>query len=300
MNLVTPLSPPRYNTHTLSSRKVDITTPGIRTVLTSLAQSEVPSADQDTDLFVKISAPIYLRVVPPPSLTASSTSATPASDILENFMSSWTRLVGDPVLSKWIVIVLAMSVTLNGYLLKGIALGLAGKGKVFGWDQKIESIVAPAAIVPEGRRPAFSLQTVNSRLKKARPPPFVTPPSSASEPSTPDSETDDAPLSDSHQVRPLEQLIDIFENGPKPSSVALELLNDEEVILLAQNGKIAAYALEKVLGNLERAVKIRRALICMSIMLSHSAGNQLTLFDTPSTSVQHKVSGRLSGAHEGL
>lgn len=261
MNLVTPLSPPRYNTPTLSSRKVDITTPGIRTILTSLAQSEAPSTGQDTDLFVKISAPIYVRVVPPPSLTAS-TSSTPASDFLENFMSSWTRLVGDPVLSKWIVIVLAMSVTLNGYLLKGIALGLTGKGKVFGWDQKIESIVAPAAIVPEGHRPTFSLQTVNSRLKKARPPPVITPPSSVSEPSTPVSDCEESPLSDSQQIRPLEELIDIWENGPKPSSVALALLNDEEVIMLAQNGKIAAYALEKVLGNLERAVKIRRALIC--------------------------------------
>jgi len=43
-------------------------------------------------------------------------------------------------------------------------------------------------------------------------------------------------------------------------------LNDEEVILLAQNGKIAMYALEKILGNdeLERAVRIRRALVCKS------------------------------------
>ena len=46
----------------------------------------------------------------------------------------------------------------------------------------------------------------------------------------------------------------------------LKLLNDEEIILLSQNGKIAAYALEKSLGldkkGLERAVRIRRALIC--------------------------------------
>jgi len=43
--------------------------------------------------------------------------------------------------------------------------------------------------------------------------------------------------------------------------VSLSLLNDEEVILLSQNGKIAAYALEKMLGDNERAVLIRRALI---------------------------------------
>jgi len=40
--------------------------------------------------------------------------------------------------------------------------------------------------------------------------------------------------------------------------------SNDEVIMLAQNGKIQAYALEKVLGDLEHAVTIRRALICKS------------------------------------
>lgn len=40
-----------------------------------------------------------------------------------------------------------------------------------------------------------------------------------------------------------------------------ESLSDEEVIMLVQKGKMASYALEKVLGDLERAVSIRRALI---------------------------------------
>ena len=41
--------------------------------------------------------------------------------MVEAFMSSWSSLVGDPVVSKWIVCFLAVSVALNGYLLKGIA-----------------------------------------------------------------------------------------------------------------------------------------------------------------------------------
>ncbi|KAG2217475.1 hypothetical protein INT45_010761 [Circinella minor] len=40
-----------------------------------------------------------------------------------------------------------------------------------------------------------------------------------------------------------------------------EQLNNEEVIALVQAGKMAPYALEKVLGDFERAVSIRRALI---------------------------------------
>jgi len=54
-----------------------------------------------------------------------------------------------------------------------------------------------------------------------------------------------------------------FENGPRPLSDSLALLNNEEIILLAQNGEVAEYALEKVLepAKLEWAVRIRRALI---------------------------------------
>jgi hydroxymethylglutaryl-CoA reductase (NADPH) len=59
-------------------------------------------------------------------------------------------------------------------------------------------------------------------------------------------------------VRPFEECVKIFENGPD----GVDVLNDEEVILLAQEGKIASYALEKVLRDFERAVRVRRAIIC--------------------------------------
>ena len=44
---------------------------------------------------------------------------------VSDLMTSLTRMVADPLLSKWIVILLAISVSLNGYLLKGIAAGLS-------------------------------------------------------------------------------------------------------------------------------------------------------------------------------
>jgi len=43
--------------------------------------------------------------------------------MVENFMTAWTVLVSDPVLSRWIVLVLSVSVALNGYILKGVAEG---------------------------------------------------------------------------------------------------------------------------------------------------------------------------------
>jgi hydroxymethylglutaryl-CoA reductase (NADPH) len=64
--------------------------------------------------------------------------------------------------------------------------------------------------------------------------------------------------SDVEPCRSLEECLQVFNSGPD----GVRQLNNEEVILLAQQGKIAAYALEKVLGDLERAVLVRRALIC--------------------------------------
>jgi hydroxymethylglutaryl-CoA reductase (NADPH) len=82
------------------------------------------SADDDDDievkkqLLVKISPPISVRVVPSSELIASASTHSHGpvhfpTTLLERFMSSWTRLVGDPVFSKWVA--LAISISLNGY-----------------------------------------------------------------------------------------------------------------------------------------------------------------------------------------
>ena len=129
----------------------------------------------------------------------------------------------------------------------------------------------PQIVAPKPRRPtsppAFTLEDVSIRPKTPRltiaaPPPFVTPPSSGE--SSAFLDEDHHHLRDSVVVRSLEECIDIFDNGPRLLSASLSLLNDEELVLLAQNGKIVAYALEKVLGpqELERAVRIHRSLVC--------------------------------------
>jgi hydroxymethylglutaryl-CoA reductase (NADPH) len=117
------------------------------------------------------------------------------------------------------------------------------------------------------RPSTFTLEDVDRKLKAAKfnlptVQQFTPPDSSSEDGSSP--ETDYFPELPSDEVRPLEQCIAIFEKGPRPVSASLALLNDEEVIQLANAGKIAAYALEKLLGMdaLERAVRIRRALIC--------------------------------------
>ncbi|KAJ4468808.1 hydroxymethylglutaryl-CoA reductase [Lentinula aciculospora] len=331
LNFITPLTPQRHlSPQSVNSfRKVDITTPAIQSVLGSLAATEHIDAEvsegseaNDHGLLVKVNPSIHVRVIPlNPAFGASVSPPVPVSgpsrstsEIVENFMSSWSRLVGDPVLSKWIVMVLAVSISLNGYLLKGIAAGLGGKGSMaklggvrFGSDANAdtttdaashaqpESIVARQSVpllapmpppmiapAPSPRRPAtFTLDEVDRRLQERR----------LTESSSPDASSSSASDSDDNEiVRSLEECIEIFENGPRPVSVALSLLNDEEVILLAQNGKIAAYALEKVLGNTEyeRAVRIRRALISRA-----SATQSLEHSDVP---LRHYDYSRVMGA----
>ena len=336
LNLITPLTPSRTNTHPtphvagVNVRKVDITAPGIRSVLQSLvdaSSANLEPSDGDTsesdgdatafELLVKIPPPIYLRVLPPAHLLPARIGLLEGEHLngrrstgewLESFMSSWTRLVGDPILSKWIVVVLAISISLNGYLLKGIALGVGVRafgvvgrsGVVKGgvrFDEEeevqqppttttaVDTKLAPASPtrVPTSPAPApssvatFTLEDVDRKLKATKRLSSTSTKPAAAARTAPLSPSDSDPSSSSDNegpqeakpdvVRSLEECVDIFENGPRPQSVALSMLNDEEVVLLAQHGKIAAYALEKVLGmdELERAVRIRRALICMSL-----------------------------------
>ncbi|KAA1473010.1 hypothetical protein DENSPDRAFT_822212 [Dentipellis sp. KUC8613] len=274
-----------------AARKVDITSPAIANVLSTLATSET----KEREIIVRIPAPVNVHMVPyaPHSLTKDTRFAAPegADEFIENFMTNWTKLVGDPVMSKWIVVILGISVALNGYLLKGISTGTGSARNVapqsvrftsqdkpaepatesvVAPEPRVERFIAPSAAPAVAAPPKplnlgpltrkMSTTGISSMLDsvdqvlKAQKPHFTT--RHDSDPSDDELEKESA-----SGVRSLEECIDIFENGPRPVSVALSMLNDEEVILLAQNGKIAAYALEKVLGDLERAVFIRRALI---------------------------------------
>ena len=316
LNLCTTLTPAtalqRYHNHPSSKslhlfsepvpgpiKKVDITSPTISNVLSSLAIQDNQSQPSDVDL--PKDDEILVRVAPPLHVRVSHEDAAKSGHIIHNFMESWTRLVGDEVLSKWIVLVLAVSVALNGYLLKGIAVGgtntlrpAASQAVRFGGDDTKEkeavrqpspalpklsildspilpdvdatpeitprptyfntAMPAPVAPIPiPARGLPLNLDRIDQKLEEQRVHEFersILPSSTIS--ATPSSEG----------TRPFEDILDIFENGPRPVANSLAMLNDEEVILLSQKGKIAAYALEKMLGDNERAVLIRRALIC--------------------------------------
>lgn len=285
-----------------------------------------------------------------PSTTVIASAAGPLSESaggllrgnsrmasLDRFMSEWTLLVGDPVLSKWIVVALFVSILLNGYLLKGIASNsvpggstgpvavaaaaarLVGAGGV--WDttevkrdslrnrrrwsggiqlerfsntrqsnagedieayrrQRVDQVKNSNPVTHQllnelahgvnGVTKNGNLPTPNGHAKK----PLsgeATPTDAAATP-TAEVPVFVSSVVDTDEVIPelvsppthfgrrsWEECWEIYNGG-----LGASLLNDEEVILLVEKNKIPGYGLEKGLKDLERAVRVRRAVICES------------------------------------
>lgn len=255
---------------------------------------------------------------------------------LDRFMSEWTLLVGDPVLSKWIVVALFVSILLNGYLLKGIASNsvpggstgpvavaaaaarLVGAGGA--WDttevkrdslrnrrrwsggiqlerfsntrqsnagedieayrrQRVDQVKnsnpVTHQLLDESARGVSGVTAGNSPTPNGH---AMKPLSGEATPTdTAATPTAEVPVFvssvvDTDQVIPelvsppthfgrrsWEECWEIYNGG-----LGASLLNDEEVILLVEKNKIPGYGLEKGLKDLERAVRVRRAVICKS------------------------------------
>ncbi|KAJ7160871.1 hydroxymethylglutaryl-coenzyme A reductase-domain-containing protein [Mycena filopes] len=342
LNLSAPLTAPPARP--ASSPVGGHTTPLDRALLTLLTPSQPQTASTgDADaptplLLIRLRPPLTLRPTRP--LPHSSKRRLLAS-ALDAGLSSWTRLVGDPVLSKGIVVVLAISVLLNAYLIRGV--GGKGRGGVRfteessagkkssegggtleelrteleskqreereremrrateqdGWARDIAAASSSAVQMPPppvprqleptpisivhaqtpapsvGAVPTFSLEDVDRRLRaregergRRGRTPARRRVDTADDSSDADSEREDED-EEADETRPpprtLDELTGLLASLPKVNG--LKEMSDEEVVLLAQAGKIAGYALEKVLApaqeqeGLERAVRVRRAVV---------------------------------------
>ena len=289
----------RHSTHSIPrlTSRIDPRFANISPILASLYASQPPETD------------MAVQIVPPTNIVMTFDDYTPSKMAsIDHFMSEWTQLVGDPVLSKWIVVFLGISVLLNGYLLKGIASNsIGGRGPVAAAAQMLAGVFdAPNNNEPKRRRWSGGEQLEHYRQERMRTarnsisrrsmtprvrvrtdiPPTMLHPAPFTEgdltprrqsfsdgdgvghvvvpdtPSIPLTAESKIPLSQSDLNlptfgrRPLEDCVEIYAGG-----VGANNLSDEEVILLVEKGKIAPYALEKVLKNLERAVRVRRAVI---------------------------------------
>lgn len=167
-------------------------------------------------------------------------------------VGSLLKSLEDPVLSKWIVIALALSVGLNGYLFN-----------VARWSIKDPNMPEHNIDRKELARAQQFNDTESATLPLGE---YVPPTPVRTEPATPaltDDEGDGLQLSkrksnrsqSQSEHRPIEELERLI------AEKRTHELNDEEVVTMSMRGKIPGYALEKALKDFTRAVKIRRTII---------------------------------------
>ncbi|KAI0860125.1 hydroxymethylglutaryl-coenzyme A reductase [Xylaria cubensis] len=165
----------------------------------------------------------------------------------------------DPILSKWIVIALAMSVALNGYLFNVARWGIKdpnapdhpidrkelAAAERFN-DPRDQATLPLGGIQPKRKStlPATPAETDDEGVQlKAPPRPAPVPMEPPSSPPSPD------------LMRPTAELTALLKEK------RMHELSDSEVIALSLQGTIPGYALEKGLKDCVRAVKVRRSII---------------------------------------
>jgi hydroxymethylglutaryl-CoA reductase (NADPH) len=206
---------PSEATLSLISSNISATYPAIRTIS------------------LHILPPLFLR-----SPLADDTIFGKGERVVGGFLDGWTRRVGDPIMSKWIVIILCISMGLNAWLLSEVR-----RGALQPLPQE-KPIPVPV--------PAKPVEKVNHEVKPLpKVPAFV----------VDESESDD----DEKHVTELKRHV----RRTRSASECMQLISegrpqdllDGEIIALTLQKKIPLYALEKTLKDLERAVKIRRAAV---------------------------------------
>lgn len=146
--------------------------------------------------------------------------------VVESLLKSFE----DPVLSKWVISLLAISLVLNGYLFNAARWTIKDPGQD-DTDREEAVTEAPKA---NGHVP--------SPIKTHKPVEEVAPPVSPT-------------ALDGSRKRTREECEAMLRAKQAPQ------LSDAELVDLAVRGKIPGYALEKTLEDKTRAVKIRRSLI---------------------------------------
>lgn len=165
----------------------------------------------------------------------------------------------DPVLSKWIVIALAMSIFLNGYLFNAARWGIKDPNVPDHPIDRKELDRAQRFNDNDLATPSLGFARHENRGRR---------PATAEAPPTP-AATDDE--NDAVAISRVESTMSLINTeGPVRPYAELEKMisqkrvsemMDEEVVLMALKGKIPGYSLERALKDCTRAVKIRRTII---------------------------------------
>ncbi|KAL2263330.1 hypothetical protein VTK26DRAFT_7210 [Humicola hyalothermophila] len=168
-------------------------------------------------------------------------------------VGSILKSLEDPILSKWIVVALALSVALNGYLFNAARWGIKDPNVP---DHPVDpKELAEAQKFNDTESATLPLGEFIRRI-----------PSTPSVPPTPalsDDESDAAKAAKSAPQAPEQPAV--RRSKEEAERMLLEKraheLCDEDIVALSMRGKIPGYALEKTLKDFTRAVKVRRTII---------------------------------------
>ncbi|KAF3921629.1 hypothetical protein AA313_de0208005 [Arthrobotrys entomopaga] len=216
-NAVTPIAPSLINFESIAQRGLDF-----------IARSAAPGT------IVDVLHPVIYRAIvqdesglPFPGEKQSSNLF--AEDAVgSKVVQSLLKSLEDPVLSKWVFVVLAMSIVLNGYLFNAAR-----------WSVKDSHV---------GEVDVIKAPIQASQAMPPPPTPKVVVP-------IPEINTTEAPVEKIEGDRSdISTLLSILKANPKD-------LTDTETLRLCQVGKLPIYALEKQLKDCSRAVAIRRRVV---------------------------------------
>ncbi|KAI8641919.1 3-hydroxy-3-methylglutaryl coenzyme A reductase [Parasitella parasitica] len=211
-----------------SGPQVSVAEQGVSNVLQKLLEQHRASDARHLPLLVEVFPPLPFHIA------SSSYKAIVPDSIrqpLDYLLEIYAVYIQHPVISKWITLALFVSLFLNTYLFK-----------VAKQPTKATATTITTATTATAATTVTTITNTIPAEKKT----FT---------------QQHHPITRPHKhaaavqgvVRTLEECVQLAQTP--------ESLSDEEVIMLVQQGKMASYALEKALGDLERAVTIRRALV---------------------------------------
>ncbi|RFU25379.1 hypothetical protein B7463_g10949, partial [Scytalidium lignicola] len=194
---------------------------------------------------------------------------------------SLLKSLEDPVLSKWIILALAMSVVLNGYLFNAARWGI---------KEPIQ-LPPPHPVDPSELAKAETFNNVQSsrslNLAIDNSTPRDIPPTPASTDDEDDVLTMSKPKHDVSVPRRTQAQMEEMLQARRTHE-----LNDHELVELSLQGKIPGYALEKTLKDTTRAVKIRRSIISRTAATAETT----SLLETSKLPYEHYDFDRVLGA----
>ncbi|CAG8513664.1 13118_t:CDS:2 [Ambispora gerdemannii] len=299
-------SNPRQNLNIIDEQQVEVNEPTNTLILNTLLEYHKKSSNAHLPLIVDIAAPLIFSTTQGGNNPIFQTLYKSVDSVME----LWSYFVQDPVLSKWISLGLSLSIFLNVYLLnsskaahnitrysksstelniqeKGSSsssteLNIQEKGSSsssteLNIQEKGSSSSSTVAILEKKTHSNSTrqIENISSNPQKNVSNTAVMAVNATSDIFEQKEKTESSISLTKHvdspsKSRSIDELLKILKTPEQGPSA----LNDDEILQLAMNGKIAQYALEKTLGNLERAVKIRRVLISR-ISLTKSLENSL-------------------------